>query len=245
VGIGRIAIILSSLAAGVALVSCTATPPFSQASEAQVARADGEASLEAVYSRLAQAGGRVIRLDARSSAVRIYAFPAGSGAKFGHSHVVSAPQFTGYIYLPTGAAASPRFDLEFRLDQLEFDDPDQRSALGGAFARALSPDAVEDTRTHMLGQGNMQADRFPHVRVHSLQISGESPKFAARVQLEMHGQTREMWVPLSVEELPDRASVTGSFVLRQTDFGAKPYSVLGGLLAVQDELVIEFKLVGN
>jgi polyisoprenoid-binding protein YceI len=96
----------------------------------------------------------------------------------------------------------------------------------------------------MLGEDNMQADRFPFVRIHSLQITGEAPKFAAKVQVEMHGQTREMWVPLSVEGLPNRISVTGSFVLKQTDFGAQPYSVLGGLLAVQDEVPIEFKLIG-
>jgi len=52
-------------------------------------------------------------------------------------------------------------------------------------------------------------------------------------------------VPLSVEGLPDSITVTGSFVLRQTDFGAQPYSVLGGLLAVKDEVVIEFKLTGS
>jgi polyisoprenoid-binding protein YceI len=54
-----------------------------------------------------------------------------------------------------------------------------------------------------------------------------------------------MWVPLSVEGLPDRLSVTGSLVLRQTDFGVQPYSVLGGMLAVQDEVIIEFKLLGS
>jgi hypothetical protein len=31
-------------------------------------------------------------------------------------------------------------------------------------------------------------------------------------------------------------------VLRQSDFGIKPYTVLGGLLAVDDEVVIEFHL---
>ena len=100
-------------------------------------------------------------------------------------------------------------------------------------------------RTHMLGETNLQADRFPLVRVHSLEIAGESPKFAAKVQVEMHGQQQAMWIPLTVEGLPEHLSVAGSFVLRQTDFGVRPYSVLGGFLAVQDEVVIDFKLIGN
>ena len=97
----------------------------------------------------------------------------------------------------------------------------------------------------MLGEDNLEADKVPFVRIHSVQISGESPKYAAKVAVELHGQTREMWVPLDVQGLPDKLSVTGSFVLRQTDFGAKPYSVLGGLIAVQDEVVVEFNLVSR
>jgi hypothetical protein len=38
---------------------------------------------------------------------------------------------------------------------------------------------------------------------------------------------------------------TDRFVLRQTDFDAQPYSLLGGLLSVQDEVVLDFKLVGT
>jgi hypothetical protein len=44
--------------------------------------------------------------------------------------------------------------------------------------------------------------------------------------------------------LPDRLSVNGSLVLRQTDFGIQPYSLLSGLLSVQDEVVLDFKLTG-
>jgi polyisoprenoid-binding protein YceI len=96
----------------------------------------------------------------------------------------------------------------------------------------------------MLGENNLQADRFPFVRIHSVQIAGEIPKIAAKVQIELHGQQREMWLPLSIAGLPGQLSASGSLVLRQSDFGIQPYSVLGGFLAVQDELVIEFSLVG-
>lgn len=97
----------------------------------------------------------------------------------------------------------------------------------------------------MLGADNLQAELFPHVRIHSLRIAGEAPKFAVNVQIELHGQKREMWIPLDVDGLPDHLSVTGSFVLHQSDFGIHPYSALGGLIAVQDEVVIEFQLQGS
>ena len=238
----KILIVLSFVTAAFALLSCNTMLPRSQTDFPQI---NDQAGIQAIYSELGQTGGKVFTLNPKTSEIRIYAFRTGRAAKLGHNHVLSAPQFTGLFYLPTTGASNSRFDLEFRLDQLEIDNPKYRSILGSAFASVLSPAAIEGTRDHMLGEDNMQAQQFPFVRIHSLQVSGESPKFAAKVLVEMHGQNREMWVPLSVEGLPDRLSVTGSLVLRQTDFGVQPYSVLGGMLAVQDEVIIEFKLLGS
>lgn len=240
----NILLILSSAAAAITLLSCTVMPPAAPTGEASLAQNDPQTELKAVYSALGEAGGRVFTLDPGKSTVRIYVFRGGRAAKLGHNHVLSAPQFIGFFYLPVTGASNGRFDLAFRLDQLEIDNPEYRSVLGSAFSSILTPEDIKGTRKHMLGDNNLQADKFPFVVVHSLQVSGDSPKFAAKVQIEMHGQKREMWIPLSVEGLPEHLSVAGSFVLRQTDFGAQPYSVLGGLLAVQDEVVIEFKLFG-
>jgi hypothetical protein len=240
----KLAIVLFGAAAAAALLSCDATLRPSQTGTAPTAESGDRADLQAIYSEIGRAGGKVFTLAPQDSVVRIYAFRAGRAARLGHNHVLSAPQFTGFFHLPASGAANGRFDLVFRLDQLEIDNPAYRSALGAAFSTVLSPEAREGTREHMLGANDLQADRFPLVRIHSLQISGEAPKFAAKIQVEMHGQRQEIWIPLDVEGLPDRLAVSGSFVLRQTDFGAQPLSLLGGLLSVQDEVVLDFKLTG-
>ena len=242
-------IVLLGIAAAVALPGCTTLSPGPTRDAPSVTpwvtQSGGNADLKTIYSDLGRAGGKVFALDPRFSTVRIYAFRGGRAAKLAHNHVLSAPQFTGYFYLPPSGAWEARFDLEFRLDKLEIDDPANRAALGSAFASKLSPADVEGSRKHMLGEENLQAGRFPFVRIHSLHISGDGTKFAAKVQVEMHGQKREMWVPLNVEGLPEQLSVAGSMVLRQTDFGAQPYTVLNGLIAVQDEVIVEFKLIGG
>lgn len=237
-------VLLSSVIAAMILLSCAPIPATSPAGEMAFAQGVLHRDLKAHYAALAEAGGRVFALDPDKSAVRIYVFRGGRAARLGHNHILSAPRFVGFYFLPSAGASNGRFDLEFRLDQLEFDNPAARSALGSTFTSILSREDVEGARSHMLGADSLQADEFPLVRVHSVRIAGESPKFAADIQIGMHGQTREMWVPVNVEGLPDHLSVAGSFVLRQTDFGAKPYSILGGFLAVQDEVVIEFKLFG-
>jgi polyisoprenoid-binding protein YceI len=240
----KFALLLFGAAAAAALLSCSAPLQSSQTATAPVAAGGEGADLQAIYSEMGRAGGRVFSLVPKDSLVRIYAFRAGRAARLGHNHVLSAPQFTGFFYLSPSGAANSRFDLAFRLDQLEIDNPAYRSELGAAFSSVLSPETIESTRQHLLGANNLQAVWFPFVRIRSLQISGEAPKFAVEAQVEMHGQEREIWIPLDVVGLPDRLSVSGSFVLRQTDFGVKPFSLLDGLLSVQDEVVLDFKLTG-
>lgn len=242
--IRKITIALLGLATTVALLSCTSVLPVKQTDIAPVTGSSNHDDLKAIYSRLGETGGKVFTLNPKTSAVRIYAFRAGSAAKMGHNHVLSAPQFTGFAYVPSSGLSGSRFDLEFILEQLEIDNPEYRSGLGSTFSSTPTSEAIKSTKEHMLGEENFQADRFPFVHIRSLAIAGEAPKLAAKVEIELHGQRREMWIPLNVEGLPDQLSVTGSFILRQTDFGVQPYSALGGLLTVQDEMVIEFKLVG-
>jgi hypothetical protein len=58
------------------------------------------------------------------------------------------------------------------------------------------------------------------------------------------GQVRQMWISLGVVGSPDRLSLSSSPVLHQTDWGVQPFSLLSGLLPVQDDVVLDFKLTG-
>ena len=229
---------LAALLCALAATGCGTAPP---APSSPVAQVDNPA-LAASYAALAAHGGRVMRLRPEASQVRIHVFRA---AGRGHNHVLTAPVFEGYFFWPDTATAQPRFDLQFRLDQLVLDLPEQRAALGPAFAAVLSESAIASTREHMLGPDGLQADRFPRMTIHALEIQGESPWFSARVAITLHGQMRELQVPLQVSGLPERVQASGSLVLRQSDFGIRPYSALGGLLAVQDDLVVTFSVVGE
>jgi hypothetical protein len=243
----KFALTFISLVACGLLWSCAAKlPPVPLApleAGANQAKQQETDALSAQYAQLSAAGGRVMRLQPDASEIRMVVFRGGRAVNLGHNHVLSAPEFEGFFYWPEQGAAAARFDIVFRLDQLVFDVPSHRAALGPAFAAVLSDAAIAATRGHMLGPENMQADRYPLVRIHSLEIAGEAPKFVARLAIEMHGQTREMRIPLTVTGLPQRVSASGALVLRQSEFGVQPYSVMGGLLAVQDDVVLEFSLL--
>lgn len=218
-----------------------------EASPTPTAAADQSAQSEwsARYAALASGGGAVLRLDPQRSTVRILVFRGGRAARLGHNHVLTAPAFAGYLFLPSTGTEGAQFDLEFRLDSLDIDVPRERAALGAAFAAELTPGDIAGTRAHMLGEENLQAARFPFVRIHGAGITGEGSHFAAQVVVEMHGVQRTMPVPLTVTGLPGKVQAAGALVLRQSDFGIHPYSALGGLIAVQDAVIVDFTLVGG
>lgn len=205
--------------------------------------------LARTYAALAAGSGHVYALDPARSQVRILAFRGGRVPALGHNHVLTVPAFAGFAYVPAGqgpaASAGARFDLEFSLEQLVLDAPAQRAALGPGFASVLSRDDIASTRAHMLGPDNLQAQQYPRVRIQGRELVGEAPHLAARVAVELHGQTHEYWVALNVQGLPDTLQADGSFVVAQSDFGVQPYSALAGLLAVRDQLLIDFHLAGQ
>jgi hypothetical protein len=190
-------------------------------------------------------GGHVYVLDAAASQVRIYAYRGGRAARAGHNHVLSVPAFTGYAFLPAQDYSQARFNLQFRLDQLVLDDPQARKDAGGAFAGELDADSIQGTRQHMLGERNLDAARYPLVTLRSTAVAGEPPRLVATVEVNLHGVSRELLVPLELSVDGDTLEASGAFALRQTDFGAQPYSVLGGLIAVEDPVSIQFHLVGK
>lgn len=232
-------IILSAFIPG-----CANTPALFNSTDTIEETQNLQTSLHDIYSNLGK-DGKVFTFNPKFSDIKIYAFRGGKATTLGHNHVLSSRQFTGFAYLPDKDLANARFDLEFRMDQLEFENIPDNSKLGEAFASQLSSDEIKRTRDHMLSGDNFQADHFPFLRIHSVRVAGEIPKLAVEIQVEMHGQKQNMLIPLTVEVLPNRLTATGAFVLRQSDFGVKPYSVLGGFLAMQNEVVIEFTLVGS
>ena len=201
-----------------------------------------EARSPTVGITAAQPGTR-FALDPAHSVVRIHAFRAGRAANLGHNHVLTVPRLDGVLLLPlVDSLAGARFELAFRLDELAVDLPDMRAALGPGWASLMTTEAIAATRANMLGESNLQAARFPGVVLYGRQIVGELPKLVAELEVELHGQRRTQWVALQAERTNEVFKARGTLVVRQSDFGIAPFSVLGGLLAVRDELLIEFEI---
>lgn len=162
--------------------------------------------------------------------LRILVFRAGAAARLGHNHVLRAGDLR--VEWP---AAGPV--LRFRLEALDIDPPTLRARLGAAFESALDDEARAGTRGNLLKA--LDAAAHPEVVVRTLQQLGEGGRRAVEAEITLHGVTRRQWLVVEVEGRRAR----GQAVVRQSDFGIQPFTVLGGLLAVQDALVVEFELL--
>ncbi|KAI1695929.1 hypothetical protein Ddc_20847 [Ditylenchus destructor] len=136
-------------------------------------------------------------------------------------------------------------ELGFRLDDLVIDKPEWRAALGAEFASRPSESDIAGTRANLLKA--VDGERFPAIALRSKAVAGALPTLALQLAVSWHGRERVLDVPMRVErpggDGPLRA--VGSLVLRQSDFGIAPFSVLGGLLAIQDELTVDVDITAR
>lgn len=183
--------------------------------------------------------GRLYRVDPAASQVRIHVFRGGRLAKVGHNHVLGVERLGGHVFVPTDGIAGAGLDLAFRIDDVAIDKPEWRTPLGPEFASTPSASDIAGTRANMLKA--IEAERFPVITMRSASVGGAFPMLAVKLAIQWHGQTKELDVPVRVgrprADSPLRAQA--ALVLRQSDFGITPFAVLGGLLAIQDELTVD------
>lgn len=213
------------LALPVLLIAC-GQPPLPPAAQAPGPAAGAEADRV-----LAVPDGAVYAVDPAASLLAVTVRSAGLMARLGHDHVVASHQLTGSV-----APGAGRAEVSFRADQMTVDEPQLLRDAG--IATQPSPEAVEGTRKNMLGPV-LEAQRFPVVTLHAeRQLNGR-----LRVAVTLHGVTRWLMLPAAVQVDAAQVSASGTARLKQTDFGIVPFSVGGGLLAVQDEVEVRYHIV--
>ncbi|TWI67644.1 YceI-like domain-containing protein [Pseudoduganella lurida] len=154
----------------------------------------------------------------------------GALARLGHDHVVAARRIAGYADPRQGRAV-----LRFRLDEMTVDEAGLRQEAG--LAKQPSADAIAGTRENMLTKV-LDAARFPFVEIRAQRLAGDTAHL--QTDITLHGVTRRYLVPSVLATAPAGLVARGTLVLKQTDFGITPFSVLGGAMAVQDDMEIRF-----
>ena len=179
-------------------------------------------------------GEPVFRIDAARSLVVIEVRRAGSLARLGHDHVVASRDVQGYV-----APGEGRADLYVPLDRLIVDEPALRAEAG--FDTKPSEADIAGTRENMLGRV-LEVERYPFALVAVSDVVPGADNSAVQLALTLHGVTRTTRIPVRIVTQDDEITVNGSIVVKQTEFGIAPLSILGGAIQVQDEVNLRFQI---
>ena len=213
-----------------------------QASEVFAQNSKKPFSIKDNFLKLDSSKGQLFQISTEKSKIRFYVYRAGFLASLGHNHVISTPKFEAFCFLGNLLEDS-QCTLGLKLEDLEIDNPQHRQIAGADFSSQPSKDDINGTREHMLGADNLQADQFPHLIIKTGSITGKTPEINASIIIELHGQTFTYPIKAQLTKNIDELQLKGSFSIKQSDFGIKPFSALGGVLAVQDEIKITFDLI--
>ena len=208
------------------LAACTQLPTPSSRPAPVTAPAAAPAASPAI--------GPQLQIDTTSSLIVVTVRRGGVLARLGHDHVVASHTVTGKV-----SPAQDRADLQFRLDQMTVDEADLRRIAG--LEKQPSADAIDGTRHNMLTKV-LDAERYPVVSIHA---ERDAPGQPLRVSITLHGVTRTLAVPAELREENGVITVKGGFTLKQTDFGLTPFSVMGGAMAVEDQMELRFDLIAK
>jgi polyisoprenoid-binding protein YceI len=167
---------------------------------------------------------------------------AGALGFLGHDHAILASDWTAEICYDPDAPSASTADIVVATAELVIDS-DRGAELAGLSARP-SATTVADLQARMLGPQYLDADAYPELRFEVRTVRSEGD---GQLELEgpftLHGVTRTVRVPASVERLEDGAvRFEARTNLRMSDYDIEPETTLG-LVDVADafDLVVRIE----
>ena len=186
-------------------------------------------------------GSVIYALNPAESEVYWRIYRAGALARLGHNHVISLVEFEGNVVVAPDVADSA-WELSFPVDGLVIDDPELRARYGEDFESVPDEDAKAGTKTNMLTEGLLDGVNFPEIRLAGSGVEGPLDAASLPVSIYIVGNTIEQTFPASITITEDAVTVEGEYRLTHADLGLEPFSLMGGAMAVGDEIDFTYRL---
>ena len=180
----------------------------------------------------------VFKVDSLQSDVMITVRRGGLMAKLGHDHIVSSRQLQGFILMDQDNQRC-HADFYIPVHSMEVDNPQLRAQ--AQMQTTPSARDIAGTRINMLK--SVDAKQFPFVQLRSADCSEIFTNSSVAIEIQLHGVTRNQQIDFNWHR--DKAGVLtaqSTFSLLQTDFNIAPFSIMNGLIKVEDKLEIDVQL---
>ena len=157
---------------------------------------------------------------------------AGVFGGFGHDHRIRARSFSGTIVYDPANASRSTVEISVQTQDLD--------VLPIGADREDGPDVEEAMREDVL-----HVERWPTITFRSRAVTPITDGVRVVGDLTMAGQTHPVTVDMKLRVGGRRLLATGSFTIKQSDWGIEPYSAALGTIKVADEVAFELNVVGE
>jgi polyisoprenoid-binding protein YceI len=154
---------------------------------------------------------------------------AGRAAKMGHRLTIAMNCWQATVMWSDGEPAAA--ELEVDVDSLQVLQGE------GGLTPLSGPEKIL-VRSNALRQ--LGAGRFPQICFSADTIEHRPDGYRLAGTLQIRGKTRPQVIDLLTEDLGDAWRLSGQAVVRQSEFGVKPYSMVMGSLKVADDVTVSF-----
>lgn len=182
------------------------------------------------------AAGDRYAINAMVSRFTVQAFASGLLSAFGHNPKIAIRDLKGEIHFDPAHVEKSTMHLVIRADSLtvtdNISDKDRRDIEGDMREKVLETSKYPEIVFDVAGVSVNKAD------------NGQS-QVTLNGQLCLHGMTRPQKIPATIVVTGEVLRAFGEFSLRQTDYGIKPVSAVGGGLKVKDEVKFTFDIAAR
>jgi polyisoprenoid-binding protein YceI len=172
-------------------------------------------------------------IDAAASKFTVQAIASGLLSSFGHSPTFAIRDFDGAAVFWPDAPESASLRLKVRTSSLAMQDD----------VKEKDKQEIEQT----MHKDVLETEKYPEIvfetsRVAATKIGDGEYRADISGTLQLHGIIKSHKITANLSVKGDTLRATGSFPLRQTDYGIKPVSAVAGALKVKDEVKFSFDI---
>ena len=191
---------------------------------------------------LAPASSQEFVIDASTGSIIAVLESEGALKALAHDHVVDAREFEGEL---TVAGEASNGQVRVGAEWIEIDAPATREA--AKVEGKLSEKDREKIREQMRGPKGLSVKDHPKIVFRALkayQVEGESI-WMVDGEFELRGVKQAVQIPVEFERSARGTWFHGRLRIKPSDYGIKPFKVLGGMIRVKDEALIRFRLLAR
>jgi hypothetical protein len=182
---------------------------------------------------------QVFDIDTEHSILRIYIGRAGLLSSMGHNHIILSRDIVGNIsVLPNPNLSTAH--LIIPVQKMNIDDTEERKQAGRMYTSIPSESDKSATRTNILSSNVLDGIQFPNIYVDIETISIDESNALFSINLRLKEEQISLELPANYYIDNEKILVDASFKLSHRDLELIPYSVMGGMMKVAQE--IDFNL---